>query len=156
MLMGRIDHSTSETGPGPLKARSLAVLIGTMVDEILAATEEEQWQGFFRAIGVRLAQELRLDKIENTDDLVFEMNALWRALGWGTVSLELDDEGIDIYHQDMPMELEHDDAGHWPQVAPHILIGAYESWFRSLGSGSNLTTRILKQTANVTHLRHGL
>lgn len=135
-------------------ARSLPALVALMIDEILGSADEEQWSGFFLSIGARLAQEVDLDRIQEADDLADEVNGLWKLLGWGHVGLELDDNGIDIYHRDMPVTLESDGARNWEKVAPYILLGAYEYWFKALGGG-DLHTRIVRRSSDVIHLRHG-
>ena len=157
MFMGRLDQDRQDLGlrTGQALVRSLPAVMALMIDEILASTDDEQWGGFFRKIGDRIARELNLDGVEEAEDLVDAMNRLWEILGWGTVRLELDDEGIDVYHRDMPMDLESDEAGNWGKVAPHILVGAYEHWFHKLGSGTSIETRILRRSPDVIHLRHG-
>lgn len=157
MFMGRLDQDRRDLGPrtGQAVVRSLPAVMTLMIDEILGSTDDEQWGGFFRKIGERIARELSLDGIEEVEDLVDAMNRLWEILGWGQVRLELDDEGIDVYHRDMPMDLESDDAGNWGKVAPYILVGAYEHWFHMLGSGSTIETRILRRSPDMIHLRHG-
>jgi len=157
MFMGRIEAETRD-GRGSadqVPARSLPVLIGALIAEIIDEANEDQWAGFFQATGGRLAAQLSLERIEDARDLVHEINGLWHTLGWGDVSLEFDDEGVDIFHNNLPRSLGSDDDGGWVKVAPHILVGAYEGWFRSLGSGSHLRTKILRQTADLVQLRHG-
>lgn len=157
MFMGRIEAGGREgrVGNDTALSRSLPTLLGMMIAEILDSASEDQWAGFFHSIGARLAAELDLEGIEDAEDLVDAMNGLWAALGWGMATLDLDDEGVDIQHHDLPATLGPDDEGGWAKVAPHILVGAYESWFRSLGSGPNLRTQILRQSPNLVQLRHG-
>lgn len=156
MFMGRLDQPQHDLGMQSEQrfARSLPALVALMIDEILDSADEDQWSGFFRTIGARLAQGIDLDGIEETEDLLDEVNALWKLLGWGHVGFELDDEGIDIYHRDMPATLEADGAHNWEKVAPYILLGAYEDWFHALGGGE-LSTRIVRLSSDVIHLRHG-
>ncbi|AHE54906.1 cellulose biosynthesis protein BcsD [Sphingomonas sanxanigenens] len=157
MFMGRLDQDRQDPGvkTGPSLVRSLPAVVTLMLDEILASTDDAQSAGFFRKIGERIAGELDVDGIEEAEDLVDAMNGLWRILGWGEVRLELDDEGIDVYHRGMPMDLESDEAGNWGKVAPHILVGAYEHWFHRLGSGTTIATRILRRSSDLILLRHG-
>lgn len=135
--------------------RSYPALLAAMIGEISESATDEQAKGFFNAVGARVASLLPLAGVDDADELVAQMNALWDALGWGRVSLELDDEGIDIFHSGLPAVLDADDDGLWMKAAPHILEGAYESWFRGLGSGPRLTTRLTRAAPGLVELRHG-
>jgi len=135
--------------------RSYPALLVAMIAEVSESATEEQRDGFFAAIGARIAAMTSVADIEDGELLGRRMNDLWDALGWGDVRLEFHDEGIDILHRNLPTSIDRNDEGLWTQVAPAILTGAYETWFRSLGSGPNLTTRILRQGAGFVELRHG-
>ncbi len=135
--------------------RSHPALLAAMIGEVSEGATDEQARGFFNAVGTRLAAMLPLAEVDDADELVAQMNGLWDALGLGRVGLELDDEGIDIIHSDLPVVLDAGDDGLWMKAAPHILEGAYESWFRSLGSGATLTTRLTRAAPGLVELRHG-
>ena len=130
--------------------------VSLMLAEIASAATAEQMQGFFRAIGARLAKSHPIDNARNMDRLTQHGNMVWDRLHWGSVRFELDDEGIDIFHHGLPEKLEGDADGIWAKVAPFILEGAYDAWFRQMGSGERLRTRISRSQDGHIELRHGI
>ncbi|WOK35986.1 cellulose biosynthesis protein BcsD [Sphingomonas sp. C3-2] len=136
--------------------RSYPALLAAIIGEIDENASEDQSRGFFNAIGGRIAALLPMAEVDDVDLFVDQVNGLWEALGWGTATLELDDEGVDIFHRGLPGSLDGDDAGLWMKVAPAILEGAYDRWFRAMGSADTLKTRLLRASPEVIELRHGL
>lgn len=139
-----------------LDSAALSQFTGILLAEIAGAASEQQLRGFFLAVGRKLAALRPADDIDDIEALVERMNGLWDSLGWGQVALEVDDEGIDLFHLGMPTTLEGDNAGIWPAIAPVILEGAYDAWFRHMGSGERLSTRLLRQVEGRIELRHGI
>jgi hypothetical protein len=158
MFVSRIksgfDEPAAANGTPPL--RSWPTFVAAMIGEVHAGATPEQARGFFNAVGRRIAALAPVEDIEDTSALIDRINALWAAMGWGSVSLSFDDEGIDILHEQIPRALGHEDGGLWMANMGHVLEGAYDSWFRSLGSGRHLRTRVTEQSADKLELRHGL
>jgi len=141
--------------PGGTTARGWLGLIAAMIGEVQEGATDEQLHGFFHAVGGRMAGLFSLAGFDDLDEIVGQINGFWSALGWGGAIIELDDEGIDVHHSGMPTGLDGTPHESWAKVAPYILEGVYESWFRSLGSGPTLSTRLLKVTPERIDLRHG-
>lgn len=158
MLVARSHPSAQETAflsDFPL-IRSYPALLVTMIEEIREQASEEQSRTFFAAVGARLAALAPLNDAEDAEVLVAKMNDLWRALGWGSVALSFDDGGVDIFHSNLPLLRDSGEEEMWMAVAPHILEGTYDCWFRSLGSGPKLRTRVVRTEPDLLELRHGL
>lgn len=159
MFHQRIDTDTAlgevALFPGSATALGCIGLLAAMIGEVQDGADDEQLQGFFHAVGGRIAAMLSLSDFDDLDEIVGQINGFWSALGWGGAIIELDDEGIDVHHSGMPTGLDGTAHAGWSKVAPFILEGVYESWFRSLGSGANLTTRLLKVSPERIDLRHG-
>lgn len=148
---GEQDAVMFSTGNDPF-ARLLSVMLG----EIASAAKADQMQGFFLAVGKRLADGYPVGPARAMDRLIQHSNMVWQMLGMGQVRFELDDEGIDIFHHGLPAKLEGDGEGVWAKAAPFILQGAYDSWFRQMGSGERLKTAILRAESGGIELRHGI
>lgn len=144
-----------EGGTRGVALRPERTLLAALLAEIADASSEEQAAGFFGAVGARIAALMSLDGIEDADELTARINGLWDALGWGQVALDFDDNGIDIHHRDLPALLADDRAPLWHRAAPAVLAGAYHAWFRALGSGVHLSTRVLRVSPQQIALRHG-
>ena len=137
--------------------RSLALLQIEMFAELFEGASAAQARGFLLRIGARLAALSPLPAdAESAEVLTAAMNALWDALDWGAATIVLDEDGIDIVHAGMPLTLTGDEAGTWQAGALCILEGAYDSWFRAMGSSPELTTRVIHHAAGRIELRHGL
>src|SRR3546814_4210582 len=104
--------------------------VSLILAEIASAATAEQMQGFFRAVGARLAKSHPIVNAKDMDRLTQHGNLVWDRLHLGSVRFELDDEGIDIFHDGLPERLEGVAAGIWSVVSPLILEGAFYAWFR--------------------------
>lgn len=131
------------------------VLSAALIAEIREITSDEEAQGFFMAIGQRIAARLSLENAESAQDIAARINDFWDAMGWGEVVLQFDDEGVDILHRNLSMPPDGQENGESDVVA-FLLQGAYDSWFRSLGSGPRLRTRVTRRSEGTIELRHGL
>ncbi|MET0238659.1 MAG: cellulose biosynthesis protein BcsD [Sphingobium sp.] len=129
---------------------------GVVLSEIAAMASPEQLYGFFLGVGRRMAELHSVGGVQHLDRLSDRINGFWDSLGWGQVSFELDDEGMDIIHIGVPGSLEGDRSGVWPQIAPAVLEGAYDAWFRQMGSADRLHTRVVAASEGRVDLRHGL
>jgi hypothetical protein len=140
----------------PTGLRGWPALVGAMVAEVRSGATEDQARGFFNTVGERLARMAPMDDVEDADVLRDRINALWSTIDFGRVAFRFDDQGIDIHHEGLPHVLGTEDDGLWTAVLGQILEGAYGAWFRSLGSGSHLHTRVTGWTDQGVDLRHGL
>lgn len=127
-----------------------------LLAEIAEAASEDQLRAFFGAVGRRIAALQPAEGIRKLDAMVDNVNALWTRLGWGQAEFELDDDGIDIHHVGLPASLDGDDTAIWARTAPFVLEGAYDMWFRQMGSTARLRTSILRSEGGLVELRHGL
>jgi len=141
--------------PRPSEA-SVALVQIQMLAEIFASASEDQAHAYLKAVGARIAGLGPVAGIESVDDLTAAMNDLWTKLEWGSVSLALDAEGIDIVHDGMPVLLGGDSQNLWRKAAPWLLAGAYDCWLREIGSTDKLQTRLVRQANGRIELRHGL
>ncbi|TYC80995.1 cellulose biosynthesis protein BcsD [Novosphingobium sp. BW1] len=142
-------RSSDDSGLG-----GLALLAISSATEICEAVPELQARGFFAAIGRRMAALESLDGLSDAALLSIRINDFWRALDWGEARLELTDEGIVVQHTNLPRDIAPDPRGHWATMLAGVLEGAYDSWFRTLGSGPALTTTA-EWKGDTLELRHG-
>ncbi|WP_157220065.1 cellulose biosynthesis protein BcsD [Flavisphingomonas formosensis] len=152
------EHERTDSGRSQSRTadrKSLAVLFSLLLQEMRDNASAEEAHGFFQAIGMRLAQSCPLPDVERIDRLAGAMNEVWRALDWGHVILEPDDDGIGIVHFDAPVKMAEDDGGLWPSALTSILEGVYDGWFRGLGSGPKLQTTLKSRTADRIEFHHG-
>ncbi|HUD92369.1 cellulose biosynthesis protein BcsD [Sphingobium sp.] len=134
----------------------LARLVSAMLAEIAGTATIDQLRGFFMAVGNRIATIYPIGPARTMERLTQHSLLIWQYLNWGQVHYELDDEGIDIFHRGLPITLEGDVGAIWSEVAPFILQGTYDGWFRQLGSGERLETTILRSDGADVELRHGV
>lgn len=132
-----------------------AVLCAALIAEVREITSADEAQGFFVAIGRRIAARLSLENLENAQDIAARINGFWEDIGWGEVILQFDDEGVDILHRNLStLSWDHHAAD--SKVVGFLLQGAYDSWFRTLGSGPRLRTQVTQRSEGTIELRHGL
>lgn len=131
-----------------------SALTSAMMAEVHSGATGEQARKFFGALGERIAAMQPVDDIEDLNMLCERINLLWAHLGWGTVDMTLNDGGIDLRHEDVPAMPASLDDGHWWPAVGAILEGAYDHWFRCLGSCAKLHTRVIQQTEGDFELRH--
>jgi hypothetical protein len=148
------DHG--EVAPHLMGGVAITQLTGAMLAEIAGMASPEELRGFFVAVGTRLAALQPARDLKRLDQLADRINGFWQALGWGHVSFELDDEGMDISHEGMPATLESDTANVWAKAAPAILEGAYDAWCREMGSNGRLHTFVRREGGGRIELRHGV
>jgi hypothetical protein len=144
-----------ERASAPSSEHGLALLAAVMAAEIMAEARPEQVHGFYVAAGRRLATQVDLADVRDLDTVAERINALWAQCGWGQVRLSATDTGIRIVHRGAPQSLEGDVAGHWPSLFSALLEGAYDAFFRQLGSGPALSTRLVRRDSDLVELHHG-
>ncbi|WP_260926366.1 cellulose biosynthesis protein BcsD [Novosphingobium sp. 9] len=125
------------------------------VNEAFNAVPEAQARGFFRSVGKRLAGMEQLDGVNDVSGLSVRVNALWQRLGWGEADFAVGREAIIVRHRDAPLVADDpEDDPNWRIALGAVLEGAYDAWFRMLGSGPVLKTES-HWTASTLELRHG-
>lgn len=134
-------------------ARIVLAMIGS---EVFATATPAQADNFFVAIGRRMAALVPVGDVEGLDELESRINRLWRALHWGRAHLRAVSDGIAILHEGVPPGLENDFDGRWPAMVEAVLRGAYDGWFRALGSDAALRTSLVRRLDSGLELRHGL
>ncbi len=132
------------------------LLVAMIASEVFATATPAQAENFFTAVGRRIAAFVPVDDIADIAALEVRVNRLWQALHWGGARLDMGVDGIAIHHHGMPAGLENDLDGRWPAMAEAVLRGAYDSWFRTLGSGASLRTTVVCWSQDVMELRHGV
>lgn len=142
-------HAISERGAG-----GLALLAMMTAAELYEAVPEAQAKGFFQAIGKRMAALEPLDGVNDASVLRARINAFWEALNWGEAELVVGDDTITVHHRGLPEAVAPDQERHWARMLLAVLEGAYDSWFRLLGSGPALVTSA-SWKGDTFELRHG-
>lgn len=142
------------SGPDDIGVGGLALLAISTAAEICEAVPENQARGFFLSLGKRMAALEPLEGVTDVGSLTASVNAFWKALDWGHVQIEAGERGFTVLHDDLPNRIAPDPHGHWHTMLCAVLEGAYDSWFRILGSGPALTTRA-KWQGDTLELHHG-
>lgn len=130
------------------------VLAAMMMVEVQDGATPEQAHGLFHSLGGRIAALISVDDVHSLDDLCDQINQLWTDLGFGHVAMALDDEGINLKHSGVPHMPSPGDDGLWSTMIGPLLEGAYDSWFRVMGSSTKLRTRLVNQSEGCIELRH--
>lgn len=154
MSMELLNRARERTG-APAREYGLAVLTAMTAAEIFGEARPEQALGFYAAIGRRLSALVDVNDVRDLDDLADRINTFWGACACGRARLEAVETGIRVLHRGAPLTIEGDQTKCWAQAFPALLEGAYDAWFRQLGSGPVLTTRILRCEKDVIELHHG-
>lgn len=132
----------------------MALLAVATAAELAETATPGQARGFALALGRRIAASEALQGVTDAAALCQRVNAFWQALGWGEAEIALESEAIIVRHRYAPKLLKFDKTAQWPAMLLAILEGAYDSWFRQLGSGPSLTTTAAWNGETV-ELRHG-
>ncbi|MFC0205125.1 cellulose biosynthesis protein BcsD [Novosphingobium soli] len=144
----------ARSGPDQVGVGGLALMAISMASEVAEGVPEEQAHGFFVAIGRRMAALEPLDGVSDASVLSARINAFWQALDWGEIELAVGQEAIVVRHRDLPTRIAPDPQGNWARMLLGVLEGAYDSWFRVLGSGPALRTSA-EWKEDMLELRHG-
>lgn len=142
---------TSVPVPGSV---SHAILATALIAELADAVPAAQRRGFYLAVGRRIAGLETLDGVDDLAELARRVNGFWRASGWGEAEVAMDREAIVILHHNPPSPPADTPAGPWLGMLIAVLEGAYDAWFRRLGSGPTLHTRA-EWKGDMVELRHG-
>lgn len=129
------------------------VLVSLVAEELGEIASPEQVDGFFGHVGRRVAEMFPLGDVQDLTGMEVRINGLWRELGLGEARMNVQGNSIVVRHESTRSDLTEID-GPWRPILAAMLRGAYDCWFRQLGSKSNLTTRAEWQ-GHVIELRHG-
>ncbi|HZF46036.1 MAG TPA: hypothetical protein VEZ26_06850 [Sphingomonadaceae bacterium] len=130
-------------------------LLGVMtVAELSENASPAEMRGFALAIGRRFAALESLADDTCIAALSARINSFWRTLDWGEAEIVLENDGIIVRHRHAPREIPGGAHTNWPQILLAVLEGAYDSWFRQLGSGPSLKT-VAEWKGDMVELRHG-
>lgn len=132
----------------------LALMAISVAAEVSDGVPPEQAHGFFLAIGRRMADLEPLEGVNDASVLAARINAFWQALGWGAIELAVGKDAIVVIHRDLPNKIAPDPQGNWAAMLRGVLEGAYDCWFRVLGSGPALRTTA-EWNGDTLELRHG-
>jgi hypothetical protein len=128
-----------------------------LADEIDAQRGEAARDELLRATGRRMARLLPLPEVGSVEALAMEMNDALEALGWGSVTLTLEEseKRLTITHSGLPrLGGAGEPPGLWLSA---VLEGLYETWIaQQPGSDSHLVARRFAAPApGVVALRYG-
>jgi hypothetical protein len=155
MNMEMVNRAHERAGV-PAREYGLAVLTALTAAEVYAEAKPEQAFGFYSAIGRRLSTLVDVRDVRDLDDLAEQINGLWLACGCGQGRLEAVETGIRVTHRGAPRAIAGDHHGYWAKLFPALLDGAYDGWFRALGSSPVLNTRIVRHEGDLIELHHGV
>ncbi|VWX53627.1 cellulose biosynthesis protein BcsD [Novosphingobium sp. 9U] len=144
---------SSTAAPATPRA-SFAPLVAALAAELAETVPAPQRRGFYLAIGRRIAAAETLEGVEDASQLAWRVNAFWSAMGWGEAEVAIERDAIVVHHRDAPPAPEHVPSGPWLGMLLAVLEGAYDTWFRKLGSGPTLHTRA-EWKGDTVELRHG-
>lgn len=147
---------TDPSAPHLSADRSLPKIFSSVVAEISQSAGPESAAAFLSALGDRIAAQSDVGDAQELDALVDRINEVWAPLGWGRVTMELHDEGVDILHHAGPPSGDREFDRVWEQALPALLIGAYGRWFKGLAGAEQLRMRLLRRSRDVVELRYGL
>ncbi|WP_395337356.1 hypothetical protein WBP06_22505 [Novosphingobium sp. BL-8H] len=142
-------HEGDMTGVGGLAL--MATMTAAEVAENLPA---QQARGFFGAIGRRMAALVPLEDVSEATALQDRINDFWQDLDWGDIELVVGDDAITVRHRRLPEPVVPDLRHSWQAMLLGVLEGAYDAWFRTLGSGPTLRT-VAVWKDDLLEVRHG-
>ena len=142
-------HENDVTGLG-----GIALLATVTAAEIGESAPPAQARAFFSAIGKRIAALVPLEDVNDVSVLETRINAYWRDLDWGSIELVVGEDAIVVRHTQLPEPVVPDLRHAWQAMLLGVLEGAYDAWFRALGSGPALTTKA-QWKDDLLEVRHG-
>ncbi|SQI80149.1 cellulose synthase operon protein D [Klebsiella oxytoca] len=99
---------------------------------------ELESQPFLRQMGEVLADEHPLPESETLGQLETNMNALLSRFQWGFVSVEVNDEGLRLRHQALPVSRDEARRIRWCNAFCAILEGLYSRWLQGQGGAAHV------------------
>ncbi|ENP8232819.1 MULTISPECIES: cellulose biosynthesis protein BcsD [Klebsiella] len=113
-------------------------LLLIMVDGMVNNAGELESQPFLRQMGEVLADEHPLPESETLGQLETNMNALLSRFQWGFVSVEVNDEGLRLRHQALPVSRDEARRIRWCNAFCAILEGLYSRWLQGQGGAAHV------------------
>jgi hypothetical protein len=89
-------------------------------------------------MGEALADEHPLPESETLGQLETNMNALLSRFQWGFVSVEVNDEGLRLRHQALPVSRDEARRIRWCNAFCAILEGLYSRWLQGQGGAAHV------------------
>lgn len=110
-----------------------------VMSEVLRSAGAEQARALCYAVGVKIASENTLGKVDKLAELEELAQRFFSARDWGWMRLEERDDAVDFVHGCAPLRSWFGEAGlAW---SPALLEGFYAEWLRQLGAGERLELR---------------
>ena len=131
------------------------LLMRALAEEVDLAGGPAGRDALLRATGLRMAAMRPLTPAHTMDTLVMEINDMLAAIGWGSVSFQLNetDRSLLISHDGLPrVGAAGDPPGTWLSA---VLEGLYQGWLGQLpGSDPGLSARRLRVSPVTVLLRY--
>lgn len=140
----------------PTREFAQTLLTAMTAAEIFAEAGPDAAHGFYLAVGRRVAAMVDLSDVDDINVLAERVNALWSACGYGQAQFQAVETGIKIVQNGTPLTIHSDQDDNWRALFPALIEGAYDTWFRQLGSAMSLTTTITRYEGDVIELHHGI
>jgi hypothetical protein len=132
-----------------------AILLGLVLRQLDAATTEGERAGFLKAVGADLAAGFPVGDGADLGALQERINGVWQQLDMGEARISLSDDAILIRHSLAGIGPAREHQA-WLAAIPAVAEGAYDAWFRALGSGTRLRTHVVTRSAEMIEYRHGV
>lgn len=152
--MERPIMSRDPNDAGAASFAGLALLGVSTAAELAQLLPPSQLHGFFVAVGRRMAAFQPLDGISEVSAMSAQVNAFWQAFGWGDAQITLGADAVTVHHAHAPRHLDGMNLAAWPDLLLALVEGAYDAWFRQLGSGPALKTTA-EWNGDAIEIRHG-
>lgn len=133
---------------------TLAPVVAALAAELAETVPAAQRRGFYLTLGKRIAAAETLDGVEDATQLAWRVNAFWSAMGWGEAEMAIEPVAIVVHHRGAPPAPAGLASEAWRDMLLALLEGAYDAWFRRLGSGPSLQTTAAWK-GDTVELRHG-
>lgn len=136
------------------RADGMALLAGSLADAVGAAGMTDAAHALYASAGRRMAAAVPLAGVRDVAGFGAAINAFWRSLDWGEAEIVVEPGAFVLRHRHPPRTLPGDGGACWPDMLLALLEGAYDGWFRALGSGPALRTRA-RWCGEIAEIRHG-
>jgi hypothetical protein len=132
------------------------VFIAALASELFENFRPEEASGFFRALGVRMAAQLPLERLETLQQLESAINAALDQIAWGQAHFIIAGEDVVIRHVCFP-DLPADDAARpmWIRGFSAALEGLYGEWLRAQEAPAQMKAQFLGEKPSTLELRLG-
>jgi hypothetical protein len=134
------------------------VILFALASELYENFSPEEAHGFFRQIGVRIAEHVRVPVVTTIDELETTFNGALSDLDWGYVLITLEDDAVALRQYAFPGHLMTEQgAAAWRKAFAAVLEGVYVTWLREQGGGSSLEVKVKNDASpDVLELAYGV